>query len=319
LAYQGKYPWWFWEFTGLSWNDFKQDSFEEYKAINFLKGGIYYADMVNTVSKGYTEETRTREGGYGLDYFLNKKGSSYIGILNGVDYSHWDPARDPLIPAQYSPHHLDGKVTCKEHLQKYFHLKLDQHIPVIGIISRLVEQKGFYVLQKCLENILNDLEVQFAVLGSGDKILEQFFMDLNQRYPEKIGIYIGYNNDLAHQIEAGSDFFLMPSVYEPCGLNQIYSLKYGSLPIVHATGGLKETVENYNQRTGEGTGFKFWDLTPQAIYGTVKWAVETWFYRKEHIELLVQNAMQQHFSWDESAREYIKMYRKALSNITVMV
>jgi starch synthase len=121
------------------------------------------------------------------------------------------------------------------------------------------------------------------------------------------------------QIEAGSDFFLMPSVYEPCGLNQIYSLKYGSLPIVHATGGLKETVENYNQRTGEGTGFKFWDLTPQAIYGTVKWAVETWFYRKEHIELLVQNAMQQHFSWDESAREYIKMYRKALSNITVMV
>jgi starch synthase len=198
-------------------------------------------------------------------------------------------------------------------------LNQDQNIPVVGIISRLVEQKGFYVLQQCLENIIKDMNVQFAVLGSGDKVLEQFFSDLNARYPDKIGTYIGYNNDLAHQIEAGSDFFLMPSVYEPCGLNQIYSLKYGSLPIVHATGGLKETVENYNQRTGEGTGFKFWDLTPQAIYGTVKWAVETWFYRKEHIELLVQNAMQQHFSWDESAREYIKMYRKALSNITVMV
>jgi starch synthase len=317
LAYQGRYAWYFWEFTGLSWDDFKQDRFEDYTAINFLKGGIFYADMVNTVSRGYADETRTPEAGFGLDFFLNKKGINYVGILNGVDYSHWDPAKDPLIPVQYTPGNLEGKWVCKNHLQQFFQLKQDKNIPVIGIISRLVEQKGFYILGQCMENILNDFNVQFAVLGSGDKLLENLFKNLSARFTGKLGVYIGYSNDLAHQIEAGSDFFLMPSLYEPCGLNQIYSLKYGTLPIVRATGGLKETVENYNQQTGEGTGFKFHDASGPAIYGTVKWALDTYFNRKPHMEKLIQNAMKQHFSWDQSAMEYVHMYHRALENLKI--
>lgn len=312
LAYQGRYGWYYWEFTGLSWDEFKPDRFEDYTAINFLKGGIFYADIVNTVSKGYADETRTPLQGFGLDYFLNKKGPDYVGILNGVDYSHWDPSKDRLIPATYSPGDLAGKLVCKDHLQQYFQLKHDRNIPVIGIISRLVEQKGFYVLAQCLENILKDFNVQFAVLGAGDKPLENLFKNLSARFPQKIGVYIGYSNDLAHQIEAGSDFFLMPSIYEPCGLNQIYSLKYGTLPIVRETGGLKETVENYNQETGEGTGFKFHDATGSAIYGTIKWVLDTYFNRRTHIEKLRQNAMKQHYSWDDSALEYIHLYHSAL-------
>ena len=314
LAYQGRYANYYYEFTGLAWEDFTQDKFEDDGAINLLKGGIHFADIVNTVSQGYADETRTSSAGYNLDWFLRKKGHNYVGILNGVDYSHWDPETDPLIPANYSPDNLEGKWICKNYLQRHFHLKQDQNIPVIGIISRMVEQKGFYVLMKCLEGIIRDMNVQFAVLGAGDKPLENFFRELSYRYPGKIGTYIGYSNELAHQIEAGSDFFLMPSLYEPCGLNQIYSLKYGTLPIVRATGGLIETIEHYNQETGEGTGFKFWEASGPAIYNTVKWVLETYNHRKEHIIKMIQNAMMQSFSWDDSAKEYSRLYLKALEN-----
>ena len=314
IAYQGRYDRYYFDYTGLPGEDFIPDIFECFNAVNLLKGGIHFADMVNTVSRGYAMETKTLAGGYGLDYFLNKKGDDYTGILNGVDYSEWDPETDKLIPANYTYDDLKGKSVCKRVLQKQLGLKTDDKTPVIGMISRLTGQKGFYILSECIENIITNMDVQFAILGTGDNQLERFFSDLHQRYSGKIGLFIGYNNELAHLIEAGSDFFLMPSISEPCGLNQIYSLKYGTLPVVRATGGLNDTVENYNQETGEGTGFKFREPSSKALYNTVIWALETFNKRKFHIQKLIQNAMEQQFSWEDSAMEYVKLYRKALQN-----
>ena len=314
IAYQGRYASYYYSYTGLWEEDFTPDKFECYNAINFLKGGIYFADMVNTVSKGYASETKTSLGGFGLDYYLNRKGDDYVGILNGVDYLEWDPGKDTLIPVNYNYENINGKSVCKRELQSRLGLKEVDNTPVIGIVGRLVEQKGFYILSECIDGILNNMDVQFAILGAGDSYLETFFYNLPQRYPGKAGSFIGYNNELAHLIEAGSDFFLMPSIYEPCGLNQIYSLRYGTLPIVRATGGLNDTVENYNQNTGEGTGFKFWEPSGKAIYNTVYWALDTYHTRKRHLRQLIKNAMAQNFSWEESAKEYVKLYRRAIEN-----
>jgi starch synthase len=315
IAYQGRYNKYFYFYTGLNTEDFTQDKFEHYNDVNFLKGGIHFADVVNTVSSGYASETKKSPGGYELEYFLNKKGDDYVGILNGVDYAEWDPEIDQLIPSNYSITDLKGKSICKEILQKKLGLITDGQTPLIGIVSRFVEQKGLYVLSECIDDILSDMNVQFAILGSGDKQLENIFGSLQYKYPGKAGSFIGYNNELAHLIEAGSDFFLMPSIYEPCGLNQIYSLKYGTLPIVRATGGLNDTVENYNQETGEGTGFKFLEPSGKALYNTVKWALETYSYRKSHLKKLIKNAMEQHFSWEDSAKEYVKAYILAKEKI----
>lgn len=312
LAYQGRYDKYFYYLAGLSHEDFTPDKFECYNAVNFLKGGIYFADAVNTVSKGYADETRTAEGGYGLDPFLNRKGDNYSGILNGADYEEWNPEKDTLIPSNFNYYNISGKYICKEILQKELRLVQDIQLPVIGIISRLVEQKGFYLLADCIEEILETTDVQFAVLGSGDKYLETFFSNLQLKYPGRAGVHIGYNNPLAHLIEAGSDLFLMPSLYEPCGLNQIYSLKYGTLPIVRATGGLKDTVINYNQDSDDGTGFMFWEAGCKAIYNTIRWAVDTYYTRKPHFQNLIKNAMEQNFSWHKSAEEYINLYYKAI-------
>jgi starch synthase len=314
LAYQGRYDRYFFHYAGLNENDFTPDKFECHYAVNLLKGGIYFADMVNTVSRGYAAETRTPEGGFGLDQSLNIKKDHYIGIINGVDYSEWDPAKDPLIPANYSYVDLKGKYECKKVLQEKSGFRHDSSVALIGIIGRLVVQKGFYLLSQCIEDIIKDLDVQIVMLGSGDTQLERFYSGLQQHYPGKFSVTVGYDNDFAHLIEAGSDFFLMPSLSEPCGLNQIYSLKYGTLPIVRATGGLSDTVDNYNQETCEGTGFKFWEPSGKAIYNTVKWALDTYYNRKPHLQKLINNAMAQNFSWDKSAGEYIKMYHRALSD-----
>jgi starch synthase len=314
IAYQGRYDRSYYSYTGLGEEDFTPDKFECLNAVNLLKGGIHFADMVNTVSKSYALETKTPSGGYGLDYFLNRKGEDYVGILNGVDYSQWDPGIDPIIPSNYAIGHLKGKTVCKRVLQKQLGLNQDNNTPVVGIISRLVEQKGFYVLSECIEDILANMDVQFAILGAGDNQLETFYGNLHHRHPGKTGTYIGYSNDLAHLIEAGSDFLLMPSLAEPCGLNQIYSLKYGTLPIVRATGGLNDTIENYNQDTGDGTGFKFWEPSGKAIYNTVNWALNTHYNKKPHFEKLIKKAMEQNFSWEKSAGEYLQLYKRAIEN-----
>ena len=315
LAYQGCYDRYFYGFTGLGDEDFVPDRFEYYNKVNLLKGGIYFADKINTVSQSYASETKTSSGGFELDYHLRMRGDDYTGILNGVDYEVWDPVKDPLIPENYGPQNLTGKAECKKVLQKRFELNESDEIPLIGIISRLTEQKGLDVLSGCIENILNDMQVQFVILGTGEHQLENFYSGLSQRYSGVAGTYIGYNRELSHLIEAGSDFLLMPSLFEPCGLTQIYALKYGTIPIVRATGGLNDTVENYNRETGEGTGFKFTEPSQDAIYYTVCLAHDTYFNRKLHMQNLIKKAMSQNYSWEVTAGEYVKLYHKALDNM----
>ncbi|MFC1997769.1 glycogen synthase GlgA [Chloroflexota bacterium] len=312
VGYQGKYPAEDFGYTGLQLGNFSSHKFEDHGAMNYLKGGIYYADMVNTVSPGYARETRTPELGYGMAMYLNDKEDRYLGILNGVDYSDWNPAVDKLIPKTYTPEDLSGKRVCKSALQERFKLDVDKGIPLIGVVSRFANQKGLDLLAMVIEDIVDNILVQFVILGSGDKGLERYYGELPVHYPGKIGSFIGYNNELAHWIEAGSDFFIMPSRYEPCGLNQIYSLKYGTLPIVRATGGLEDTVWQYNETTGEGTGFKFLEASSGGIYYTVGWAVSTYYDRPNHYMKMQQEAMMQSFTWEESALQYELVYQQAI-------
>jgi starch synthase len=314
IGYQGVYGAEHYDYIGLQWGNFTTEKLEDHGRVNFLKGGIQYADLVNTVSPTYADETRTPEYAHGMAPYLNDKGENYIGILNGVDYGQWDPVTDKLIPARYSAADLNGKAICKLELQKRFLLDTDPDIPIVGVVSRFADQKGLDLLASAIEAIVNTMKVQFVILGSGDKALEAFYGGLPARYGGRIGSYIGYDNALAHWIEAGSDFFIMPSRYEPCGLNQIYSLKYGTLPIVRNTGGLADTVEQYDETTGAGTGFKFWEPSAHAVYYAVGWAVSTYYDRKPHIAKMIQKAMAQDFSWEESARAYLEAYERAIAN-----
>jgi starch synthase len=311
IAYQGVYSAGDYNYLGLQWGNFTSDRFEDHGKVNFLKGGIIYADMVNTVSPRYAEETRTPEFAHGLAPYLNGKGDDYLGILNGVDHATWNPESDPYLPAHYSAGDLSGKVTCKRSLQQRFLLEQEPDMPLIGVVSRFVPQKGLDLLAATIEDILANMRVQFVILGAGDKGQESFFADLPRRYPGRVGSFIGYHEENSHWIEAGSDFFLMPSRFEPCGLNQIYSLKYGTLPIVRATGGLDDTVQQYNEANGEGTGFKFWEPSANALYYSVGWAVSTYYDRPVHIQQMVLRAMEEDYSWERSAREYEAAYMRA--------
>jgi len=314
IGYQGKYGAEHYSYLGLQWDNFVPERFEDFGSINFLKGGIKYADVVTTVSPTYANETKTKGFSYGLHVPLIDKRENYVGILNGVDYEHWDPKNDEYIPKKYNLRSQKGKKECKKQLQKRFGLTVDDNIPLIGVVSRFAHQKGLDVLANTLERITKNMVVQFVILGSGDQNLVDQFNYISSISGSKIGIYVGYNNELAHWIEAGSDFFIMPSMYEPCGLNQIYSLKYGTLPIVRATGGLEDTVEQYDELTGEGTGFKFYDLSEDAIYYTVGWAISTYFDRPAHIKKMIKAGMRKNFSWKESAKKYEKVYLKALKD-----
>lgn len=311
IGYQGKYSREAYEYLGLREQDFIPEIFEDYGGMNLLKGGIHFADIVNTVSPAYANETLSPEYSHGLDPFLRKKGDHYIGILNGVDYSEWDPATDKYIAHKFNVRNMSGKIKCKHVLQQRLGLYVQQSIPVMGIISRMAEQKGLHLLADSIEAIANNMQVQFAILGSGDKELENYFASLQEKYPGLISARIGYDNELAHGIEAGSDFFIMPSLYEPCGLNQIYSLRYGTLPVVRATGGLDDTVEQYDESSGEGTGFKFYDATPRAVYNTVGWAVSTYYDRPGHYKAMQIRAMEKDYSWEKSTIRYEEAYKRA--------
>jgi starch synthase len=314
IAYQGVYDAKDNNYLGLQAGNFTADKFEDYGRINFLKGGIVYADAVNTVSPTYANETRTPMGGMGLAPYLNNKGANYVGILNGCDYNLWNPEIDALIPARYSAAELAGKAVNKARLQARFLLEINPNIPLIGSVGRLASQKGMGLLASVIEEVCKNMLAQFIILGSGEKSLESFFGDLPARYPGQIGSFIGYSNELSHLIEAGSDFFVMPSLYEPCGLNQMYSLRYGTPPIVRATGGLEDTVQNYNETDGSGNGFKFWEPTPSALYYTLGWAISTYFDRPQHLKKMVLSGMAQDFSWERSARAYEALYRQAMRN-----
>lgn len=314
IAYQGVYPRDSFPYMGLGVQNFTEKKFESYGRVNMLKGGIHFADAVNTVSPAYARETTTPHGGFGLAPYLTDKGKNYKGILNGADYDLWSPEKDTFLPARYRRTSLSGKAVCKRALQKEVLLAEDPGVALIGTIGRFVQQKGFDLIAGCIENILRSMHVQFVVLGTGEGDIKQYFGDLPQRFPGRAGSFIGFNNRLAHLIEAGCDFFLMPSMHEPCGLNQLYSQRYGTLPIVRATGGLDDTVINYDEKTGSGTGVKFWEPSAQSLYYTVGWAVSTYYDRKHHMAALIDNAMRQDFSWNKSAHEYVKLYETAMAN-----
>ena len=313
IGYQGVYHASAFDYMGVGTDHFVGDEFEDHGKINLLKAGIHFADAITTVSPTHALEI-LGDGGHGLSPYLQNRRPDVFGILNGADYEHWNPAVDPLLPARYSPAHLSGKAVCKEDLQRRFGLEVRSDVPLFGIVSRLAHQKGFDLLSAALPRALDSMSFQFVLLGSGESRVEDFYRWLASTYPGRVGAHIGFSNDLSHLIEAGSDFFLMPSLYEPCGLNQIYSLKYGTLPIVRSTGGLADTVINYNEPTGTGTGFVFDQPTSQALFDTIGWAVSTWFDRPEHIKSLRQQAMACDFSWKKSAREYLAVYHHALQN-----
>ena len=283
--------------------------------LNLLQAGILNADVLTTVSPTYAAEIQTPESGCGLDGLLRRRSPDLFGVLNGMDYEAWNPETDLHIPVNYSHRNLAGKAACKAALQEAVGLDLDPERPVIAMVSRLVEQKGFGALcgptYGSLYRICDELALQFVILGTGEAWCEDELMVLAGKLPN-LSVNLEFNDPLAHLIEAGADFFLMPSAYEPCGLSQMYSLRYGTLPIVRRTGGLADTVENYNQETGEGTGFVFDELTPAAIFDTVGWAVWAWYNQPRHITAMRRRAMQQRFSWTHSAARYAELYQWAV-------
>ncbi len=308
-SFQGHFPVESREFLGIGWEYFTADCFEDFGQINFLKGGIAWADKINAVSPGYAQELLTPLGGHGLHEALLRRQEDVHGILNGCDYQIWNPALDSLIPRQYTPEDLSGKATCKNALQQAFQLPQNPDIPIIGMITRLSAQKGFEYALPALSAFLNG-DVQLIVLGAGERWIEESLDELALQFPEKVGWKNGYDWELAHWIEAGSDLFLMPSLFEPCGLNQMYSLKYGTLPIVRAVGGLRDTVTNHDE--ARGTGFVFESSSPTALMACVQEAIQIYSDHPDAFQQLIQNAMEQQFDWEVSATQYETLYRDAL-------
>ncbi len=295
----------------IGWEHFNPMEFESYDSFNSLKGGIANADAITTVSKKYAQEIQTKEFGFGLENHISAHSKKLFGILNGVDYSEWNPSIDRYIAQNYSIDDMSGKKSCKRALQKDFGLKIDDKIPLIGFVGRFAEQKGINLIAQIMHG-LKDLDLQIVILGTGEKWAEFFFSDQAKKHKHNFGVHIGYSEALAHQIEAGSDMFLMPSLFEPCGLNQIYSLAYGTLPIVRATGGLDDTIENFDEKSSTSNGFKFYDATPNALYNTIKWAIDIYKNNNLAFKKMQKGAMKQRFDWEKSAKEYEEVYRYAL-------
>ena len=310
MAYQGSFTRTILELAGLPEASFSPEGLEFWGRANLLKSGIVYSQIVNTVSRKYSQEIQTAEYGYGLEGILAYRKEDLFGILNGVDYELWNPETDTFLSAHYSRTDLSGKKICKKDLLTRFHLPEDRvQFPVLGVISRLADQKGFDLLAGIMDPLLKK-EVSLVVLGTGEEKYHRLFTELAHRYPQKLGIRLTFDNALAHQIEAGSDMFLMPSLYEPCGLNQIYSLKYGTIPVVRATGGLDDTIIPFEAKSGEGTGFKFNLYQTEALWSALEEALEVY---QDQVQWgrLMKNAMAMDFSWKVSAREYLKLYQMA--------
>ncbi len=296
---------------------------EYYGHANFLKTGIAFSDAITTVSRRYVEEIQTPEFGAGLDGVLRWRKNDLLGILNGIDVKEWDPSHDPLIPARYDATNLAGKAKCRKELIEAagFHASNGQHggqrggasgdAPIIGMVGRLVDQKGLDIFASAVPQIL-DWNVRFAILGTGQEKYHQLLNELARARPDKFAVYIGFNNELAHRIEAGSDLFLMPSRFEPCGLNQMYSLRYGTIPVVRRVGGLADTVIDNEETRGRGTGFVFDSPTKDALLSKVWSAVNTWHDVSER-HRIIQRGMSQDFSAERSARHYIELFSRLVS------
>src|SRR5213080_3849226 len=309
MGYQGLFPPDTLPLLMLPWDLFTMSKMEFFGNVNFLKGALVYSDFITTVSRKYSQEIQTAEFGFGLEGVLRDRAATVTGILNGVDYDEWSPQNDKFTAAKYSPQDLSGKIQCKQDLLNAFGVtNPNLRLPVIGIVSRFAAQKGFDLISQVMDRLARE-EMVVVALGAGDKPYEDMFLRLNRQFPNKIAVKIAYDNALAHKIEAGSDMFLMPSRYEPCGLNQIYSLKYGTVPIVRATGGLDDTIEPWDPRTGKGTGFKFVEYSGESLLLTIKQALQA--YRDQTSwQQLMRNGMNKDFSWNASAREYGKVYER---------
>jgi starch synthase len=293
----------------LPWDLFTMSKMEFFGQVNFLKGALVYSDFITTVSKKYSQEIQTSEYGFGLEGVLRARSATVTGILNGVDYEEWSPECDKFIVSKYSAADLSGKAKCKQDLLAAFGVTgANPKLPVIGIVSRFAAQKGFDLISNIMDRLARE-DMTVVALGSGDKEYEEMFLRLNRQFPQKIAVKIAYNNELAHKIEAGSDMFLMPSRYEPCGLNQIYSLKYGTVPVVRATGGLDDTIDPWDARTGKGTGFKFTDYSGEALLLTIRQALQA-FRDQTSWQTLMRNGMGKDFSWNASAKEYVRVYER---------
>lgn len=311
LGYQGI----FWHLdmplVGVGWEFFTPRHMEFHGKVNFIKSGIVFSDLVNTVSPGYCGEVLTPEFGFGLEGVLVEKQDRFSGILNGVDYSIWNPARDSFIARTYTHEDLSGKAACKEDLQKIAHLPVRQDVPLIAMVSRLTSQKGIDLLEAILPSLVKR-DVQLVLLGDGEMRYQRIFRQFGEEYPDKTGIFLRYDYALAHRIFAGADMILVPSRYEPCGLNQLYALKYGTPPVVRATGGLGDTVEPLNCELDTGTGFKFKEATPELLEATVDEALRTYVNEPECWKRLMVRGMVQDFSWQRSALQYAQLYKRAI-------
>jgi starch synthase len=309
IGYQGLFPPEILPLLMLPWDLFTIAKMEYFGNVNFLKGALVSSDLITTVSRKYAQEIQTTEFGFGLEGVLKDRAQNLAGILNGVDYDEWNPQTDKYIAAHYSAEDLSGKRECKQDLLDSFGMSAaDPSWPMIGIVSRFAAQKGFDLIGQVIDRLSLE-QVLLVVLGSGDKLYEEMFLRLARRVPEKIAVRVAYDNVLAHKIEAGADMFLMPSRYEPSGLSQLYSLKYGTVPIVRATGGLDDTIDLWDPRSKKGTGFKFQEYSGDALLRTIHQALQV--YRdQESWQKLMRNGMNKDFSWRVSAREYVRVYER---------
>jgi starch synthase len=307
LSYQGVFPKGELPRIGLPWETFRFDAMEFHDKLNFMKAGLTFADALTTVSPTYAREILTRQAGWGLDGLLRHRARDLTGILNGIDVHEWDPAHDLNLPARYSARALAGKSRCKAALQWELGLPVRDDVPLVGMIWRLVDQKGLDLVVPSLGEILG-LGVQLAVLGTGRPDIEQAFANAASERPDRIAAWIGFDEGIAHRIEAGADLFLMPSQFEPCGLNQLYSLRYGTVPVVRAVGGLDDTVEDYDGWK-RGTGFKFRDYQGLAMLTALRRAVETWRDVRAW-RGIVERGMALDYSWDRSAAQYEALYQR---------
>ncbi|MCG7947036.1 MAG: glycogen synthase, partial [Candidatus Thiodiazotropha taylori] len=316
LAYQGLFDWATFLRLGLDKSLWTHHALEFHDQLSFIKGGIALSDRVNTVSPTYAEEIKTAEFGYGLEGLLQHRASHFSGILNGIDYHQWDPLNDPHIDTPYSIDNFPAKRHNKLALQREFGLPEDEYIPLFGYVGRLVDQKGVDLILQVLPGIM-DSGAQLVMLGSGDHSLQSALEKISNRYHSRVGITIGYDEGLSHRIEAGSDCFLMPSRFEPCGLNQMYSLRYGTVPIVRRTGGLADSVVDVTPHTlanGTATGFVFDNADGSSLWGAIEHAIN--FYRRSGSDwdILAMTGMQQDLSWEASAQHYLELYQTAIDD-----
>ena len=296
--------------TGLGWEYFTPETLEFYGNLNLMKGGLVFADLISTVSPTYAEEILSPEYGFGLHGLLTKRKNDLRAILNGVDYDTWDPRNDTFIATQYDVEHLDRKLICKRDLQDKCNLDKNVDGPLVAIVSRLLDRKGLDLVSASFEQML-DLGSQFVIMGKGEDRYHSFFKEMASARPDRVWLSMVYDYPTAHRIESAADMILVPSRYEPCGLDQLYSLRYGTIPLVRATGGLEDTVVDYDPQANTGTGFKFYDYTPDSLMGTFKRAVEVYAKKAEWLGLM-KRAMKCEFSWESAAIKYIDLYGQAI-------